>query len=290
MKTIVIYAALVCSLFFSCKNATSPTAKNEEETKEEAKRNISKRDYSITKANAYSDLFLDSTAMEKYLSGKGVPDSVSRRLRSFYNTRNYSFAWFSTDGLTEQARAFWNLHDYVTTYDNDTSLRDRALQKKMEAFTTEEKLVPTASGDFLATELTLTEHFIRYILSNYEKGYVKRKEMERFVPYKKQEALSMADSLLNKKHKDNKYFENVHEPYRLLKEKLAAYYAIAKSGGWQAISTEKLIKPGSSSPTIAAIKKRLQLTGEFMGADSTQLFDDALAEAVKKFQNGCHRF
>ncbi len=284
MKTTIVYAALVCSLFFSCKNSTSPTEKNEQETKEEARRNISKRDYSITKANAYSDLFLDSAAMEKYLAAKGIPDSVSRRLRSFYNTRNYSFAWFSTDGLTEQARAFWNLHDYVTTYDNDTSLRDKALQKKMESFTTEEKLVPVATGDFLATELTLTEHFIRYILSSYEKGYVKRKEMERFIPYKKQDALSMADSLLNKKHKDNKYFENVHEPFRLLKEKLAAYYAVAKSGGWQTIPTEKLIKPGSSSPIIPAIKKRLQLTGELAGTDSTQLFDDALVEAVKKFQ------
>ena len=284
MKTTIVYAALVCSLFFSCKNSTSPTEKNEQETKEEARRNISKRDYSITKANAYSDLFLDSAAMEKYLAAKGIPDSVSRRLRSFYNTRNYSFAWFSSDGLTEQARAFWNLHDYVTTYDNDTSLRDKALQKKMEAFITEEKLVPVATGDFLATELTLTEHFIRYILSSYEKGYVKRKEMERFVPYKKQDALSMADSLLNKKHKDNKYFENVHEPYRLLKEKLAAYYAVAKSGGWQTIPTEKLIKTGSSSAIIPAIKKRLQLTGELSGGDSTQLFDEALTEAVKKFQ------
>ena len=48
---------------------------------------------------------------------KKIADSIADRIRSFYNTRNYQYAWFSSDGLTEQARAFWNLHDYVTTYD-----------------------------------------------------------------------------------------------------------------------------------------------------------------------------
>ena len=35
------------------------------------------------------------------------------------------------------------------------------------------------------TELLLTENFITYTRSNFEKGYVKRKEIERFIPFKK---------------------------------------------------------------------------------------------------------
>ena len=127
---------------------------------------------------------------------------MARRIRSFYNTRNFQFAWFSSDGLTEQALAFWNLHDYVTTYDNDTTLKDKTLQKRMDALVSEERLSPSASDkSYINTELTLTQHFIQYILSNYEKGYVKRKEMERFIPFKKQAPLALPDSLLNKKHK-----------------------------------------------------------------------------------------
>ncbi len=52
--------------------------------------------------------------------------------------------------------------------------------------------------------------------------------MERFIPFKKEDIMDVADSLLTKKHKDNKYFEDVNEPYKLLKEQLEKYYAIAK--------------------------------------------------------------
>jgi murein L,D-transpeptidase YcbB/YkuD len=285
MKTFLIYAALVCSIMTSCQNASTTNSEDsKEEEKAEEKNNISKRDYSITKANAYSNLFLDSLAMEKFIVNKSVENKIARRIRSFYNTRNYGFAWFSSNGLTEQARSFWNLHDYVTTYDNDTSLRDKSLQKRMDAYTAEEALSASASGDFLQTELTLTQHFIKYILTNYEKGYIKRKEMERFIPYKKQDALAIADSLLNKKHKNNKYFEDVHEPFRMLKEKLAVYYSVTKAGGWPQVPTAKSLKKGSKSPTVAVLKKRLQLTGQMPGTDTSQLFTDTLESAVRIFQ------
>lgn len=284
MKTIFIYVTLACGLLASCQNAGTSDAAGENKEKAEEKKNISKRDYSITKANSYSDLFLDSTAMEKFISNTKLNDSVARRLRSFYNSRNYGFAWFSSSGLTEQARAFWNLHDYITTYDKDTSLRDKGLQRKMDALIIVDSLMPTASADFIQTELRLTEHFIQYMLTSYEKGYIKRKEMERFVPYKKQDALAMADSLLNKKHKDNKYFADVHEPYRLLKEQIAKYYTVAKAGGWVQIPAAKSLKTGSRSPSVAAIKKRLQLTGEMPGSDTSQVYNDTLENAVRKFQ------
>ena len=282
MKQFLIYTILLSSLFAACQNANS--SGESDEGKSEEKKNVSKRNYGITKENSYSDLFLDSTAMEQFIAAKKLPDSMGRRMRSFYNTRNYQFSWFTSEGLTEQARAFWNLHDYVTTYDNDTTLRDKTLQKKMDALIAEEELRASASKDFVQTELTLTQHFIQYILNNYEKGYVKRKEMERFIPYVRRDPLTVADSLLNKKHNDNKYFEDVHEPFRLLKEKLAVYYNVAKNGGWPQISSTKSLKAGASSPTVALIKRRLQLSGDMPGSDTSQLFTDTLVLAVKRFQ------
>lgn len=284
MKTVLFYAAMVCSFLAACQNNSGSSQKASEEQKEEEKKNISKRDYSINKNNSYSDLFLDSSAMEKYIVAKKLPDSLARRLRSFYNTRNYQFAWFTSNGLTEQARAFWNLHDYVTTYDNDTSLRDKALQKKMDALTAEENLVASANGDFLQTELTLTQHFLRYISHNYQKGFVKRKEAERFVPFKKRDPMEIADSLLNKKHKDNKYFENVNEPYAALKKELDRYYDVIKAGGWPQLPSVKTLKKGMSSPVVAQLKRRLRLSGQLQGNDSTQVFNDTLENAVRSFQ------
>src|SRR5687768_3046621 len=127
MKTLFTYAVFFCSFFIACNNK-SETLKKEQDKQE---KKISKRDKSINKANSYSDIFMDSLNVEKFIAEKQIPDSISRRIISFYNTRNYQYAWFSSNGLTEQALGFWNLHNYAT-YTGDTSLKDKALQKKTD--------------------------------------------------------------------------------------------------------------------------------------------------------------
>src|SRR5438477_8072062 len=254
MRTIFLLLS-VTILIIGCDTAGTQT----DGASQKVEKNMSSRDRSINSSNSYSDLFMDSTAMEKFIQQKKVPDSIAIRMRSFYNTRNYQFAWFSSDGLTEQARGFWNLHDYVTTYDADSSLKNKTLQKKMDELIAEDELSVSASyKSFFNTELSRTEHFIMYILHNYEKGFVKRKEMERFIPRKKEDPLKLADSLINKKHKDDKYFEDVNQSYSALKDQLGRYVDIAKKGGWPEISTtKKIFKKGMSLPEIAVIKKRL---------------------------------
>jgi L,D-transpeptidase YcbB len=288
MKRLIIYAAILGNLFASCQsNGTNHSNSDNDDSKSAGQKNVSKRDLSINPSNSYSNLFLDSLEMEKFFKEKKLSDSVLRRMKSFYNTRNYQFAWFSKDGLTEQALGFWNLHDYATTYDNDTILRDKALQKRMDALIAEENLsVSAGNKSFINTELTLTQHFIMYMLNNFDKGYVKRKEMERFIPYKKVDIMQVADSLLNKKHKDNKYFEDVNEPYKLLKEKLGQYYNIAKAGGWpQVTGVKKSLKKGATDPAVALVKKRLQITGDMAGHDTSCIFNDTLENAVRTYQS-----
>ena len=282
MKKIIL-ALPFLAILFSCVDMG--TSENEKTTTKEEK-NISKIDVSITPSNSYSNLFLDSTALENFIRQNKIPDSIGRRLESFYNTRNYQFAWFSRDGLTEQARGFWNLHDYVTTYEDDSSLKDKKLQKKMDRLIAEDELSVSASDkNYINTELTLTQHFIMYMLSNFEKGYVKRKEMERFIPRKKEDPIALADSLVNKKHKDDKYFEDVNESYKGLKNQLGNYLTIAKNGGWPQINTvKKPLKKGITSPDIAIIKKRLMISGDLSVNDTSQVFNDTLVTAVKNFQ------
>ena len=279
----IIFALSFSILLYSCSDP-SESEKEKKVTTEE--KNTSERDLGITASNSYSDLFLDTVALQNFIKQNKIADSIARRLKSFYNTRNYQFAWFSSDGLTEQARGFWNLHDYVTTYDNDSSLKDKKLQKKMDRLIAEDELSVNASNkDFINTELTLTEHFIIYMLNNYEKGYVKRKEMERFVPRKKEDPITLGDSLINKKHKDDKYFEDVNESYKSLKDQLGKYLTIAKNGGWpQVNSVKKSLKKGITSPDIAIIKKRLTISGDLNGNDTSQVFNDTLVTAVKSFQ------
>src|SRR6185436_18832503 len=112
----------------------------------------------------------------------------------------------------------------------------------------------------------LTEQFIKFALSNYDKGFVKRKELERFIPLKKDNPLILADSLFTKKRKDNKYFDDVNQAYKLLKAELGKYIDIVRNGGWPTVTADaKKLKKGTSSPAIAIIKKRLQFTGDMPG-------------------------
>jgi murein L,D-transpeptidase YcbB/YkuD len=272
-------------IVLACNSGKEKNNGNEESNSQ--KKNMTKRDYSITPAIAYNDLFVDSNTVEQFISENQLPDSMARRMRSFYNARNYQFAWFSSDGLTEQARGFWNLHSYYTKYAEDSSLDNNKLKARMENYITREDFSPSAKDKSITnTELILTQHFIQYTLVNYEKGFVKRKEMERFIPAKKLDALYLADSLLTKKHKDDKYFEDVNESYKSLKDHLEKYYAIAKNGGWPTImASKKTYKKGDDDPAIQSIKKRLELTGELTVKDTSTVFNDTLESAIKVFQS-----
>jgi murein L,D-transpeptidase YcbB/YkuD len=281
MKILQVLAALAILLFYSCNDAENQGSQTVEKEK-----NITTRDYSITRENAYNDLFLDSAALEKFITESKLADSIARRVRSFYNARNFEYAWFSSTGLTEQARFFWNQHDYATTYGDDSTLRDKTLQKKMDRLIAEDTLIISRNDkSYLPTELKLTSHFIQYMLNTYEKGYVKRKEQERFIPAKKTETIYLTDSLLNKKHKDDKYYEDVNELYGALKNQLQLYFQVAQQGGWPAITAgKKPWKKGYTGPEVPLIKKRLQLTHDMPAGDSSNIFSDTLENGVKNFQ------
>lgn len=288
IKTII--AAGIFFTLYACNDSSNSShgknsSKNSKNDTTEKK--ISKRDISITASNAYNDIFFDSMVLVKFFADNKTDEDLVRRMTSLYNTRNYQFAWFTKNGLSEHARGFWNMHNYQTTYANDSSLKDKSLQKLMDGYSAEEDSFTVSPSDknIINTELKLTQHFIMYTLNNVEEGYVKRKEMERFIPGKKQDPLALADSLLSKKHKDNKYYEDVNSSYKALKEKLEAYMAIAKQGGWPQINTRATkLKKGSSSPAVAQLKKRLALTGD-MAADTTPVFNDALEAGIKNFQS-----
>jgi murein L,D-transpeptidase YcbB/YkuD len=254
---------------------------NQNRTQRDAHK-ISNRDYSINKHNSYNDIFLDSAAVENYISKNVLPDSVARRIRSFYNTRNYEFAWFSSNGLSEQAMGFSSLLNFT----GDTSAKQKNLHKIMDNLLDNERLTISAnSPSIIKTELLLTENLIDYSIANFEKDNVNRTDLERFIPFKKADPIEMADSLLNKKNKGEKYFSELNEPYKLLSEQLKKYLDIAKKGGWPTIKLEpRLFKNGASSPGFISLKKMLTLWGDLPQKDTSKLFNENLRNGIRNFQ------
>lgn len=285
MKKLITVAAVLCSFFIGCNSNSKTDDNSSASAEQEEKKNVSKRDYGITAANSYSDLFLDSMDVVKYITDNNLHDSIARRIRSFYNARNYQYAWFTSDGLTEQALGFWSLSNF-NSYNGDTSIKNKAFRKAMDGYYFSEDLKVNAGNKTVKnTELNLTRHFIAYARANYEKGVIKRKELERFVPTKRETAMEFADSLISKKHKDNKYFEDVNKQYKALKDELIKYYDIAKKGGWSAIPEDiKAYKKGTSSLAIQQLKKRLTIGGDMPEGDTSMNYNDTLETAINKFQ------
>jgi len=287
MNKLLLFVPVLATLWMACNDATTAETTAEATTATfEKNKKISSRNYSITRVNSYNDLFIDSQSVENIMVDNNIGDTLVDRIRSFYNARNYQLAWFSGDGLTEQALGFWNLYNNYLAANDDTILNNKALRKAMNKLVANDSLLPDPKNKtILNTEVMLTAQFIRYTLTAYEPGAVKRKEIERFVPALKQDAIQLADSLLNKKHKDDKYFEDVNVTYGRLKDQLGIYYDIYKKGGWQHINTKsKSYKKGMKDAEIVAIKKRLQLTGDMAEEDTSQLFSDSLQSGVKNFQ------
>jgi len=277
---------IICTVLISCNSDEKTSSSSSDSSSEKKEKKTTKRDYGINASNAYNNLFFDSMALVAFLQDNKVDDKLRRRITSFYNARNYQFAWFTDKGLTEQGRGFWNMHNYQTTYANDSALKNKELQKRMDGYTSEEDgfAVSPDNKNVMNTELLLTQHFITYTLNNTEDGYVKRKEMERFIPRIKEDPILLADSLINKKHKDDKYYEDINTAYKSLKTALVKYVAIAKQGGWPTVTaTPKQLKKGGSSSEILLLKKRLFLSGD-MAADTTPVFNAALEEGIKIFQ------
>ena len=242
-----------------------------------------KRDTTITKTSAYSSLNLDSALLEKYISKNELESSMAVKMRDFYKNRNYHFAWFSPDGLTEQARAFYNLHNTYIKADQDTSQYDRQLDSTMEKLMNDDSFIlPTQ--EVTQTELHLTEHFFKFTKVAYE-GTIDPSELQWHIPKRKIDAVSLLDSLMAKNGAKLEDWEPVNRLYPLLEKKLVDYYNIEKKGGWPSIGlNKKAYRAGDSAEAIPALKKRLTITGDYAGEDSSIYFTNALEFGLQHAQ------
>lgn len=74
--------------------------------------------------------------------------------------------------------------------------------------------------------------------------------------------------------------------YERLRAGLRTYRVYVDKGAWPIVPAEGVIKPGDQNPAVAAIRQRLQITGEYTvtSAGPADLYDNALFEAVGRFQ------
>jgi murein L,D-transpeptidase YcbB/YkuD len=98
--------------------------------------------------------------------------------------------------------------------------------------------------------------------------------------------------VLEKALKENRIREalrNLIPPYKIysrLRQALAHYRALVSKGGWQIVSDGPALKKGDNDSRVIELKRRLAVSGDISSdaLSSEKLFDEALEQAVRKFQ------
>ena len=271
MKNLIILCALVSMA--SCQQIAGYfNNESNDSAKASTNRPVVERDLSINESNSYSDLFLDSTAVEGYIRQNQMPDSVANGMRSFYNSRNLQYAWFSSEGLTEQGRGIWSL------VDNGQSNTKDDFDKRMDSLASEDSIsISRTDSTYAKLELSLTQKFIT--LKDSIGGPGNSPDFI-FIPARKQDVVAVADSML-KIPADTNSSNPLEKQFAKLKSYLQKYYELAKSDTTSTRSLSTIKKDKSST---AALKRYLYITGDYAGADTSQVSNDSLKMAIRSFQ------
>jgi len=277
LKSATVIAALVLSgLFYaSCNNCHS------KETTFDAVAS----DTIFLSDIPYSELLLDSTALELFLAKHEAGKADAADMRKFYTSRNFTYAWFTKKGMTEQAGHFLNLQQQYILETGDSSVANPLLDSLFAKFTGDTVFTTQKIPAIEETELLLSLQFFIYTRKAYVGKEVNLRDLSWFIPRKKLDAAALLRSMTDRNTDSLSFREPVGMPYKMLKKYLLQYDALqAKDTFSTMVLTAKKLQYGDTSRLVARIKQKLFFLGDLQTADRSGTFDSTLYKAVVRFQ------
>lgn len=273
---------MVISSFILACNGNSAKQKSERtDTIPPAQNNL---DASIPgNFSSQTQLHFDSTAIETFIMKYDSLKTYTNELKSFYQNREYAYAWFDKEGLIEQSNALYTriLHLEDDGVSQNMPYRNQYL--KMMEGEDSSRIRKAADAE---NELMITAQYLSYahrVWSGIPESASKK--MDWFVPRKKMNYSQFLDSLLSSSQNGQVIQEPVYRQYRLLKNYLKRFREIEKKGTWFTIKTDKnKYQEKDSSAVIKDIRKKLFLAGDLSSDSGSPVFDSEMTVAVKKYQ------
>ena len=174
MRKIVFCLLTLIIIADACKNFSK---KNQKEIQV---------DQSINKKTSFNDLFIDSNAINTFLTKHPEYEKFRQQYGDFYKLRNYQCAWFDSSGMIEQAFNFMNLISNAVNVYNDSSLYNKQLANEIDAFKKNASdTIDQPTPDITQTELKLTGQFFIYASKIYKGADINIEELGWFIPRKK---------------------------------------------------------------------------------------------------------
>ncbi|MEP6681904.1 MAG: L,D-transpeptidase family protein [Parafilimonas sp.] len=273
MRKILLCLFSLSLIIYSCKNHKN----NKEEIQV---------DESINKKTSYNNLFIDSNAINTFISKHPEFEKFRQQYSDFYKLRNYQCAWFDSTGMIEQAYNFMNLVSNAVSVYNDSSLYNKNLATEVDDFKTDTSTIAIkTTPDIIETELKLTGQFFLYASKIYGGTDINIQELGWFIPRKKLDLSVLLDSLVDNKSQIKNTEIPLSDAYKKLLDYLPAYRKIDQSTTWDSIAyPAKALHAHNTSSIIPTIKQRLLALGDLTENDTTDIFDSSLVTAAKNFQ------
>ncbi|TXH22282.1 MAG: hypothetical protein E6Q95_02565 [Chitinophagaceae bacterium] len=247
---------------------------------------VTKVDITIDTANAFNSFFYQEDSLNALLANPNLGDTLSNRIKSFYNSRNSQFAWFSAEGVPEHTRSFWNLIKNYLNYSKDSSIYDKAFFNKMDIIVNSDSIKVRNNRNYQRTDFNLTR--LLYIYADHAYAYdpdFTFKSLEWYIPKKRYNLKEMSELVELKKNQYADEYAPVNNQYQKLRDKFIRYKKIADHGGWQPVnSSVDIIKKGFKGKEVIELQKRLKAEGFLDLEDSvmTNTYDSVVANAVNK--------
>lgn len=238
----------------------------------------------IYSSQNFTELTLDSAAINSFFKTFPASDSIKNEVNKFYESRSYQFAWLSENGLTAAASGFYEQMKTDSRDFADNTLSNALLDTLYEAVTIDEKAFVSQKDKVTQLELFLTASFFKYARKMYGGITTESKTLEWYIPRKKKNYEVLLDSLVLLSPGET-LEEPVNEYYITLKEKLKIFRSIQKNGGLPLLgTTKKLFITGDKNSCLLKAKQHLFITGDLKLNDNSLLFTDSLMKAVENYQ------
>lgn len=239
---------------------------------------------------AYTVRHLQAGELDSFLLAHPEHAVDSTAIRSFYQRRNWQYAWFINDSLSSAAGTFLNL-----VAANDSALHRAfshdALHELVERINDRRDSVPLTPTFMRHLELSLTAQFFRFADRKYS-GLVQRdlRELDWFIPRRKKDLAQLLDSLVAGRM-DLSPIEPLHPQYIALKRHLPALYGLRWMDALPRVDLgrRRKLEPGDRDTAVVLIRERLTALGDLTWYDlgraqDPHLYDSTLQAAVQVFQ------
>lgn len=278
MQKFTCFLVLLC--IWGCKESNNRS--NQNRTKDSIHKEMQDAAHDI--AGNFSDqssMRFSSSRMDAFFTKYDSLRSFQNDLNTFYTTRNYAFAWYSENGLTEQAS---NLYARLENLPEEGL--NIVLPYKHQLDSLFNISLPQSTEQKSETELMLTAMYFFFAQKVY--GGLEESASQKIdwlMPRKKLSYTALLDSMMKQGNAPTTQ-EPVYRQYSLLKEYLKKYKALPADNITISLPNNKSIRPGDTSAQVTKLRKKLFLLGDLTNAADTAspIYDPNLLTAVKRFQ------